>query len=158
MIKIETPREARQWAILLHAGDVDKAGVPYVRHLEAVAKGVQVLGGSDEEQIAAWFHDVVEDGHTTLERLRQNGVPEESLEIIDAVSKRPGESWRLNLNRVIDAGPGAMRVKVADLLHNTRHDRVEALREIQSPEQIEARMKRYRRSLAILLAELGLVA
>jgi hypothetical protein len=53
----ETPRipltlaQVEATARAAHSGQTDKAGRPYAEHLQAVAEGVRVRGG-DEEQIA----------------------------------------------------------------------------------------------------------
>lgn len=152
-----TEGAARQIAIHLHSDQNDKVGEPYWKHVVAVGEGTAVLGGSLDEIVAAYFHDSVEDGWVTLDGLRVLGATETSLAIIDAVTKRPGEPWEDNLLRVIAAGPGAMRVKVADLLNNMRHDRVAAAILVEGTEAVETRMVRYRASLGTLLGELGML-
>lgn len=145
--------EARDIAHFLHAKQKDKSGEAYFHHLDAVQGGVVTLGGNEDEQIAALFHDAVEDHHTTYKALTEAGVSEDALAIIEAVSKRSQEPQEDYLERIVKAGPGAMRVKVADLLHNLRHDRLEAL-----PEYTRDRLlKKYRPALARLLMELHLL-
>ena len=48
---------AKAWAYRLHAGQVDKAGGPYVTHPERVAGRMS----TPEEQVVGWLHDTVED-------------------------------------------------------------------------------------------------
>lgn len=149
-----TVREAKAIAYDMHKYDTDKSGKAYHFHLAAVEKGVVVLGGSTEERIAALFHDAVEDGHTTLTHLSDLGCTDDTIEMIDAVSKKYGEEQGLYLARIKGAGTGACRVKVADLLHNTRHDRMAAV-----PEHTRNRLlKKYRPALAALLLHLELLA
>lgn len=150
---------ARAIALKMHRDQRDKAGQPYGSHILAVERGVEVLGGNLDERIAALFHDAVEDGHATIPDLRALGATEETLVMVEAVTKRRDEHNDVYLSRIIAAGPGAMRVKVADLLHNTRHDRVEALRQSQTgtADGIDFRLAKYRRSLSLLMGELGLL-
>lgn len=136
-----------------HAGQKDKIGRPYTEHLFAVRKGVQVLGGSKHAEAAALLHDVVEDTSWTIQRLRNAGAPEPVLVAVEAVTKRPSEEQGKYLARIIAAGVDAMHVKLADLLHNTRHDRL-----AQVPAHTRDRLlKKYRPSIARLMLELGLI-
>lgn len=152
-----TVTRARAIAYDMHSAQKDKSGEPYHLHLHAVEQGVVVLGGSDEERIAALFHDAVEDDHTTFKHLRELGVTEHTVSLIEAVSKRKSEEQNAYLSRIIAAGPGAMRVKVADLLHNTRHDRMQALRDDNKGATADRLLKKYRPALARLMLELTLI-
>lgn len=144
---------ARKIAFDMHKHQKDKDGQPYSGHLEAVRMGTVVLGGDDEVQIAALFHDAVEDDHTSFDILREAGVTERSITAIEAVTKRTSEEQGKYLERIIAGGPDAMRVKVADLLHNTRHDRLAKL-----PDYTRDRLlKKYRPALARLLLELDMI-
>jgi len=146
-------REARKIAFAMHSTQKDKSGEPYAKHLEAVRLGTVVLGGDAEVQIAALFHDAVEDNKTSPKILRELGVTERSLIAIEAVTKRSSEPQGDYLERIVKAGEDAMRVKVADLLHNTRHDRLKEL-----PESTRDRLlKKYRPALARLLLELNMI-
>lgn len=61
-INNELLEEALQIAIKAHAGQVDKAGVPYVFHpIRVSCKCV-----TDEEKIVALLHDVIEDTGVTM--------------------------------------------------------------------------------------------
>jgi hypothetical protein len=152
-----TVSQARAIAYDMHKDQKDKSDRPYKEHLEAVCKGVQVLGGGTSEQVAALFHDAVEDYHTTYDLLRKINVTETSIKMIEAVSKRPSEEQGKYLARIKEAGPGAMRVKLADLLHNTRHDRIQALRDDKKDHTADRLLKKYRPSIAALMLELGLI-
>lgn len=149
-----TLSQAQKIAFHMHREQKDKSGKPYNGHLHAVRMGVTVLGGTVEEQIAALFHDAVEDGHTSYDLLRKINLTEQTIVMIEAVSKRTSEEQGKYLQRIIEAGPGAMRVKLADLLHNTRHDRLADL-----PEHTRTRLlKKYRPAMARLMLELGMIA
>lgn len=162
---VMNPAIARTIATHLHLGQTDKLGEPYYRHVCAVGDMVVLLGGTDEEVIAAYLHDAVEDGKTTIEALREMGTPEVSLAIIDAVSKRKGEANEESLRRVLMAGRGACLVKFADLLHNTRGDRVASLLllargatdPVEAERKVYARLAVYRRWLVAVQIELGLL-
>jgi hypothetical protein len=148
----ELESAARKVAMTAHAKQTDKTKVPYWHHLKAVADGVRLLGGTDEEIAAAWLHDILED--TPLTAADLTWVPLHTIEIVKAVTKRNGERQEDYLERVVKAGRGAMLVKVADLLNNTRPDRL-----AQLPEATQDRLlRKYRPALARLLLELGLIA
>lgn len=49
---------ARTLATEVHAGQMDKAGQPYIGHVARVAAAVR---GDDDAEVVAWLHDVAED-------------------------------------------------------------------------------------------------
>ncbi len=49
---------ARTLATEAHAGQIDKAGQPYIGHVARVAAAVR---GDDDAEVVAWLHDVAED-------------------------------------------------------------------------------------------------
>jgi (p)ppGpp synthase/HD superfamily hydrolase len=104
-------------AILLaaqaHRGQVDKAGEPYILHPLRVMLRLKDEAG----RIAAVLHDVLEDAGVTIEFLRERGYSEEVLRALDALTRRPGESYAGFIERAA-ADPLARRVKLADLADN----------------------------------------
>jgi (p)ppGpp synthase/HD superfamily hydrolase len=98
-----------------HAGQVDRVGAPYIDHPEAVA-GL-LAGLLPEWQAAAWLHDVLEHTDATAGELRAAGVPAEVVRLVEVVTRRPGEDYLDFIGRVC-ADPAAVRVKIADTLHN----------------------------------------
>ncbi|GAA3371583.1 HD domain-containing protein [Streptomyces sannanensis] len=111
-----------------HAGQTDKAGRPYAVHLAAVAEGVRVRGGRDEQIAAAWLHDAVEDDALPREWLDAVALPQSTKDIVPAVTKRSGEDVEAYCARIL-ATPGALLVKEADLAHNTDPARLAVLDE-----------------------------
>ncbi len=71
-----------------HAGQVDKAGEPYILHSLRVMLRVT----SPEERMAAVLHDVVEDTCVSLQDLISEGFSSEVVSAIEALTKRSGES------------------------------------------------------------------
>jgi len=108
MIKI-----AREIATIAHKDQIDKAGKPYVKHLEAVAS--KVIG--TEEKTVAWLHDIFEDTDFSHEQLSVF-FPLSIVEAVEALTKRQGESYEDYLKRIAE-NPLAIKVKMADLEHNT---------------------------------------
>ncbi len=102
---------ARRW----HAGQVDRVGAPYIEHPRAVAG---LLDGCPETwRAAAWLHDVLEHTAATATDLSGAGVPAEVVRLVEILSRRPGENYLDYVGRVC-ADPVAVRIKVADVLHN----------------------------------------
>jgi (p)ppGpp synthase/HD superfamily hydrolase len=98
-----------------HAGQVDRLGAPYIEHPRAVAG---LLAGTPAVwQAAAWLHDVLEHTEATAADLLTGGVPAEVVRLVEILTRRPGEDYPAFIERVC-ADPAAVRVKIADALHN----------------------------------------
>lgn len=105
---------AELFAKSIHHNQIDKAGKPYVEHLQAV---VNNLVEPTEEMIAvAWLHDSVEDTEIALNDLSRYFGDIVS-DAVSAITKVKGESYDKYLSRV-KANPIARLVKIADLTHN----------------------------------------
>ncbi|MFG2195189.1 HD domain-containing protein [Streptomyces sp. NPDC048639] len=123
-----TLTETDALAAAAHAGQTDKIGVPYIEHVRAVAHGLVPAG--DHMARAGLLHDVVEDTDWTLARLLSAGVPAEVVALVDAVTKKPGITYR-DMIRTIAADEDASLLKIADNAHNSRPDRLAVLPEDQ---------------------------
>ena len=124
-----------------HAGQLDKAGQPYILHPLRVMLRVSTLG----ERMAAVLHDVVEDTPVTLDQLAKWGFPEDVLAAVEALTKREGESRIESAKRAV-ANPIARSVKLADNAENMDLSR------ISSPTQKDfERLEEYRQVREILL-------
>jgi (p)ppGpp synthase/HD superfamily hydrolase len=75
---------------------------------------------SDDEELMciALGHDIIEDTATTWADLRAAGMTERVITGIAALTKMPGQTYDEYKERVF-ASADAMRVKMADLRHNT---------------------------------------
>jgi len=109
-----------------HAGQFDRGGSPYILH---PLKVMHYLKSDDEElMVMALGHDVIEDTNVTYEDLRQAGISERAIKGIAALTKLPGQTLDEYKERVF-ANPDAMRVKLADLRHNTDIRRLKGVTE-----------------------------
>ena len=108
---------ARQLATLAHRGQRDKAGHDYIRHPERVARHLTDESQPAEIVAAGWLHDTIEDTWVTAELLHEVGFPEVTVEAVDAVTKRDGESQQDYARRIVEGG--GIDVKRADLTDNT---------------------------------------
>ena len=100
-----------------HAGHVDRLGAPYIDHPAAVAGLLAAAGAPATWQAAAWLHDVLEHTAATAADLAAEGVPAEVVRLVEVLTRRPGEDYLDFIGRVC-ADPAAVRVKIADALHN----------------------------------------
>lgn len=123
-----------------HAGQVDKAGAPYILH----PLRVMLRLDTPEGRITAVLHDVIEDTAWTVARLRAEGFSEEVLEALDSVTHRPGESYDSYIARS-GAHPIGRLVKLADLADNLDLSRI-----ANPTEHDLARLEKYRQALAFL--------
>lgn len=108
-----TLERAIEIAASAHAGQVDKAGEPYILHPLRVMLRV----ASPHERMAAVLHDVVEDTSVSLQGLISEGFPSDVISAIKALTKRPGES-RLEAAERAAADSIARQVKLADNAEN----------------------------------------
>ena len=125
--------QAAAYAVTAHAGQTRKGtSVHYASHVLAVGALVIAHGGTTEQVIAGFLHDVVEDCGAA-ERLAdiRRVFGDEVAELVDAVSDAapaPGEQkapWRLrkeqylaHLGHLVGRGSGAVLVSACDRLHN----------------------------------------
>jgi (p)ppGpp synthase/HD superfamily hydrolase len=109
-----------------HAGQFDRGGNPYILH---PMKVMHYLKSDDEElQCIALLHDVVEDTKTTWADLADIGCTVRIIEAVAALTKMPGQSYE-QYKQGVFANEDAMRVKLADLRHNTDIRRLKGITE-----------------------------
>lgn len=109
-------------------GITDRGGNPYIDHLKAVADGAGALAkrfGYDVEVMvtAGLLHDLVED----IPRWEVGNIRvlfgDDVAEIVDNVTKRPGEDIKDYYKRV-GLRPESVLVKAADATHNSKIERI----------------------------------
>jgi len=109
-----------------HQGQFDKGGAPYILH---PLKVMHYLKTDDEElQCIALGHDVIEDTAVTYQDLRSQGMSERVIDGIRALTKVPGQTYD-EYKECVFANKDAMRVKMADLRHNTDIRRLKGVSE-----------------------------
>lgn len=109
-----------------HAGQYDRGGQPYILH---ALKVMHYLRSDDEElQCIALGHDVIEDTDVTYQDLHDAGISQRVITGIRALTKQPGETLDEYKARVF-ACRDAMRVKQADLRHNSDIRRLKGVTE-----------------------------
>lgn len=131
---------ARAIAERAHAGQVDKAGKPYIGHPAHVAVSVE----GDKAKAVAWLHDVVEDTPMTFDDLRAAGIDDEVLAALELLTHDKTVPY-MEYVVAIRENDLARTVKLADLAHNSDLSRL--------PEVTDAdlqRVEKYRQAMGLL--------
>lgn len=116
---MSTLEKAIEIAARAHAGQLDKAGQPYILHPLRVMLEVS----TPEQRITAVLHDVIEDTDVINEYLSAEGFPPEILEAIAALTKLDNEK-RMDAARRAAVNPIARKVKIADVRDNMELSRI----------------------------------
>ena len=112
-------KKALAIAAAAHAGQMDKAGKPYMDHVIRVALGVPC----GDAKIVALLHDVVEDSCWSLGMLKAEGFSDVIVAAVAAMTHKMGESYDDYIERV-KLNPLATVVKLSDLADNTDDGRL----------------------------------
>ena len=121
-----------------HEGQLDKAGVDYIKHPIYVASQVE----SEEEKAVALLHDVLEDSPITVEELLIAGLPEEIVTAVKVLTKKPMQDYQAYLETV-KTNPLALVVKLADLKHNSDLSRLTSI-----TKKDRERLKKYKKGFS----------
>jgi (p)ppGpp synthase/HD superfamily hydrolase len=123
-----------------HAGQVDKAGAPYVLH----PLRMMLRMSSIDERIVAILHDVCEDcPGWTPDRMRSEGFPDHIVDALQSVTKRDGEDYEDFVRRAVNSI--GRSVKLADL-----HDNCDLSRISRPSERNIQRIAKYRRAIDLI--------
>ena len=144
---MRTLNDAIVLASMLHAGQIDKNGEPYILHPLRVMLRLE----SEEDRIVGVLHDVSEDRKLTSEILREMGYSSVVTEALSYVTKLPEEEhdYPAFIRRIASGPITAIRVKLADIADNTDPNRC-----TKDDERTRARMKKYALAKDVLEAEL----
>jgi len=135
-------------AAKLHAGQVDKAGRPYIAHVCAVIAGVS----TPEEMIVAALHDTVEDCGLEREQIASS-FGADIADAVDALTRRPHEDYLGDFIPRVARNKLATPVKLADLRHNSDLSRLERVEEKDL-----ARRAKYQAAIAFLESVSGRIS
>jgi (p)ppGpp synthase/HD superfamily hydrolase len=135
---------ARHFAATRHAGQADKLSVPYIHHVEDVAR--RVAGEGEAVEIIAWLHDTVEDTGASLDEIEHLFGPKVRAGV-DAMTKRDGEDFFTAYLPRVAANPDAVKVKLADAAHNWGKAHLLRARDPKKAAELEAK---YRRAIEYL--------
>lgn len=123
---------AKELAHRAHAGQVDKAGRPYIEHVARVAAAVS---DDSEAEAVAWLHDVLEDC-IGFDREVLNGFPEAVAAACCDLDYNRSEDRSVYYDKICH-NPLALRVKLADIADNSDEARLALL-----DAKIAARLRR----------------
>lgn len=108
--------QTRRYRYLVHNFHSDDEA-PYFEHVEKVARRLEIKGACYDTRAVAYLHDTLEDTDITADKLREEGIPANIIEAVEAMTKQKGESYMGYLERVAQNGM-AKQVKVQDMLDN----------------------------------------
>ena len=145
MIYTPLTMKAMKIAYDAHHGQVDKAGVPYIFHPLHLAEQMD----DEISCCAALLHDTVEDTDVTLEQLAAE-FPAEVVEAVRLLTHAPGTDY-YDYVRAIRENPIAMKVKFAELDHNSDQSRFAGVRVPE--ERLGYFRDKYAKARAILLED-----
>jgi (p)ppGpp synthase/HD superfamily hydrolase len=134
---MKTLQETRAYARHLHAGHLDAINRPYYTHLDRVLAHLDRLFPGTGEQVrhAALLHGCVEEKRATLEDLRAEGYPEDTIQMIAWNTRPRGEGAPAYLDwirRLAEKAPvEAVMIKIADNEDNNDPERIARLPEEQ---------------------------
>ena len=114
----QSVQRALQFATEKHQGQKRIGGDDYITHPIAVCEIVKGQGHGEDYQIAALFHDLLEDTTATEEEILHLGG-DEVLTAVKLLTKQKGYDMAEYIG-AIKANPIAFAVKAADRLHNLR--------------------------------------
>ncbi len=139
MIYTKNTRKAIIIAYNAHINQKDRSGLPYILHPIHLAEQMD----TEEECIVALLHDVVEDTEVTFKELEK----EFSTTIIDALKLLTHDKDTNYFEYIerIKTNPLAVKVKLADLKHNSDETRLEKI-----TEKDIARNKKYVKAIRML--------
>lgn len=123
-----------------HAGQVDKAGKPYIEHPAHVAASVE----GDKAKAVAWLHDVVEDTDTTFDNLAAQGIDDEVIEALRLLTHDKVVPY-MDYVAKVKTNELARTVKLADLAHNSDLSRLPTVTDTDLK-----RVEKYRAAIALL--------
>lgn len=131
---------AHEIAKTAHAGQVDKAGIGYIKHPETVARFVNTT----EEKATAYLHDVLKDTEITANDLLSAGIPHKVVEAVLVLTKEKYTPYFEYLSKV-KGNSLARTVKLADLKHNSDPSRL-----VRITDKDLNRLEKYRKAIEFL--------
>lgn len=145
MIYTPLTNKAMRFSYNAHHGQLDYNGIPYIFHPIHLAEQME----DEISCCAALLHDVVEDTSVTLDELREE-FPEDIVSVVELLTHEPGVDY-FDYVRAIKQNPIAVKVKLADLHHNS--DQTRCVGSDLTQEQLHYWKEKYEKARAILMEE-----
>ena len=140
MIYTKNTKKALRIAFDAHKEHTDKTGLPYIFHPFHLAEQME----TEDEVIVALLHDVVEDSNITLEDLRAHGFSENVMEALSLLTHDDSVEYMDYIEK-IKSNPLAVKVKLADLRHNSDVTRLDII-----DDKASARIEKYNAAMSAL--------
>lgn len=142
MIYTKLTNKALVFAYNAHHGQLDYNGIPYIFHPLHLAETMD----DEISCCAALLHDVVEDTSVTLEELALE-FPKEVIDVLSLLTHREGVPY-FDYVRNIKTNPIAVKVKLADIAHNS--DQTRCAGSDLTDAQLSYWREKYRKARSIL--------
>jgi hypothetical protein len=111
-----------------HEGQVDKAGKPYIDHLQRVADILKQQGYDETVQCIGLLHDTIECTKMSVGDMIDLCVPEHIVHTVLLLSKNIGDTSGSRYYARIKNDADALAVKLADIKDNMDEDRLAKLK------------------------------
>ena len=121
----EMLQRAIEIAVKAHAGQVDRAGQPYILHPLRVMN----MGETMEEKIVGVLHDVIEDSKMSFDDLLTEGFTEDLIDALWCVTKLSDDELYDAFIERVKTNSLAIKVKMNDLTDNMDIRRLATLQE-----------------------------
>ena len=128
-------------AVKAHAGQVDKAGQPYILH----PLRLMLKFNSTDAMIVAVLHDVVEDSSITIQELEGFGFSDVVVDAVASLTRKSGESYEDFVVRV-SKNELARMVKIEDVKDNLNLTRLSTI-----TDKDLVRIQKYHSALMVLV-------
>ena len=145
MIYTPLVNKALRIAYDAHHGQVDKNGIPYIFHPIHLAEQMD----DEVSCCAALLHDVVEDTHVTMAQLAEE-FPAEVIDVLKLLTHAEHVEY-FTYVRAIKANPIAVKIKLADIAHNS--DQTRCIGSDLTEEQLAYFRAKYAKAKQILTEE-----
>jgi len=133
-------KKAMKIAFDAHKDQTDKTGLPYIFHPFHLAEQM-----TDEATVCvALLHDVVEDTDITFDQLKMEGFPNEILQALKLLTHDQSVPY-MDYVKEIKSNPIAVKVKLADLTHNSDLTRMDVV-----DEWAVRRTEKYQKAIELL--------
>ncbi|MBE5778166.1 MAG: HD domain-containing protein [Clostridiales bacterium] len=140
MLYTALTKKAMKIAFDAHKDQTDKTGLPYIFHPFHLAEQM-----TDEATVCvALLHDVVEDTDITFDQLKMEGFPNEILQALKLLTHDQSVPY-MDYVKEIKSNPIAVKVKLADLTHNSDLTRMDVV-----DEWAVRRTEKYQKAIELL--------
>lgn len=116
---------ALEFARRYHAGQVDRAGVDYMNHVNMVYDLVSARTDCEVTRVAAILHDVVEDTDCTIDVIESEFGHD--VAVVVGLLTKTKATVLADYYRAIKNDPRASLVKLCDMMHNSDLNRLAAV-------------------------------